>query len=91
MPPFVRRVPFCQEVQRVFQSNALQRLRGLPEQLRRQFHIPDVGGSVSLKAALKDVLKIALLSAAVELIRHLDLSNVPSVKNSRSFSPASPR
>jgi hypothetical protein len=35
---------------------------------------------------LKDVLKIALLSAAVELIRHLDLSNVLSEEFTQFFS-----
>jgi hypothetical protein len=35
---------------------------------------------------LKDVLKIALLSAAVELIRHLHLSNVLSEELTQFFS-----
>ena len=35
---------------------------------------------------MKDVLKITLLSAAVELIRHLDLSNVLSEELTQFFS-----
>jgi hypothetical protein len=35
---------------------------------------------------LKDVFKIALLSAAIELIRHLDLSNVLSEELTQFFS-----
>jgi hypothetical protein len=44
----------------------------------------------TLLAALKDLLKITFLSAAVELIGHLDLSNI-NRKKSRRSSPDSPR